>query len=172
MKKGAILTTLFTIFVVIGLTAGDLLWAKTSFLSPSFTKELCSQWNKSALPGILGTSGNSWVTTGGRTTQVLIIFARNCKKAKVQMTIKSVDGKAKCTYGGAKKNAATWQFGPTIKQWKVWGTGRWSKMNMPALMQTFKGNIAVAKKNLKNFGIFWKLARKTVQSTGSSYSCN
>ncbi len=172
MNKGAIWTTIFTVFVVIGLTAGDLLWAKTGFLSPTFAKELCKQWNKSSLPGKLGSSGNGWVTTGGKSTQVLIIFARNCSKPKIQLTITDQDGEAKCTYGGAKKNSADWQFGPTTKQWKRWGTGRWSKMNMPALMQTFKGNIAVAKKNLKNFGIFWKSAKKAVEATGSGYSCN
>ncbi|HEO66271.1 MAG TPA: hypothetical protein ENI73_10450, partial [Spirochaetes bacterium] len=147
MKKGAILITLFTVFVVIGLTAGDLLWAKTSFLSPTFAKELCKQWNNSSLPGKLGSSGNGWVTTGGKSTQAMIIFARNCSKPKVQMTIKDVDGEAKCTYGGAKKNDADWQFGPTTKQWKSWGNGRWSKFKLPALMATFKGNMAVAKKN-------------------------
>lgn len=171
MKKGVIATFSFLLLTMTFLVSGDYLWAKTKFLDTTFAAELCKQWNASALPAKLGSSGNGWVTTGGKSKQIMQVFAKNCNNPKVQLVIEDQGGKAMCTGSGAASGTPDWQFGPKTSDWKKWAT-KWSAMHMPALMSTFKGDIGVAKKNLKNFGLFWKAAAKAVDATGSDYSCD
>lgn len=171
MKKGVLATFSYLLIMAGLLVTGDYLWAKVKFLDTAFAKELCNQWNNSKLPDKLGSSGNGWVNTGGKSKQVMQVFARNCNNPKVQLIIEDQGGKAKCTGSGPASGTPDWQFGPKTAEWKKWAK-RWSAMNMPALMSTFKGDIGVAKKNLKNFGLFWKAAAKTVEATGSDYSCD
>ncbi|MDH5681232.1 MAG: hypothetical protein OEZ36_06580 [Spirochaetota bacterium] len=172
------LSSYLLVFMFVGaLIVADRGWTKITFLSSEFAVELCKQWNASSLINKLGSKasgGNGWVNTEGKSKQYVTVFARDCSNPKVQLLIEDTGGKAKCVYGGSLKpieNGVNWQFGPKTKEWKKWASS-WSVMNMPALMSTFKGNMPVAKKNLKNFGLFWKAAAKAVSKTGSGYSCN
>ncbi len=151
------------------------------FLDAEFAKGLCDAWNKSALPAKLGAKsagGSGWIEeknkyTGVRNTQEMLLGRRDCKGWKpAQLTIENKDGKAVCTYGGkivVDLKKAAWAFSPKTVDWYRFAT-KWSAMDMPGIMTGFRGPIPVARKNLKNFGMFWKLTGKLAKSTSADYS--
>lgn len=152
------------------------------FMSPDFAKMMCSSWNESSLPGKLGSKekgGNDWINTENKYTgekrgrQVLIMSRRDCPGIpRVQLTIENRDGLAVCSYGGAITESyekAEWAFAPETEQWYKFASGKWGYMQMPGIMSGFRGPMFVARANIDNFGIFWKIAGSVAKRTNADY---
>ena len=176
------------IFSIIFLISGALVsfnlksGEKITFMGPEFANLLCKEWNNSKLPKLLGTKkvgGNGWILTENkyldkvRKKQVMIISRRDCSKLpKVQLTIEDVNGLAKCTYGGKeieKYENAEWAFAPKTVHWYKFATGKWGYFQMPSIMSGFRGPMFVARANIDNFGIFWKIAGKLAKKLNANY---
>jgi len=163
---------------ILSLNAGN----GVQFMSAEFAKMMCDGWNGSALPSKLGaktSGGNDWINTENKYTgekrgkQVLIISRRDCPNIpRVQLTIETRDGRALCTYGGAVTEAydrAEWAFAPETEQWYKFASGKWGYMQMPGIMSGFRGPMFVARANIDNFGIFWKMAGSIAKRNNADY---
>jgi len=154
-----------------------------AFLDAEFTRRLCEAWNGSELPqkvGATSAGGNGWIdqpnkyTSANAGVQELILSRRDCSDwPRMQLTIeRGADGKATCTYGGPIKveyEKAAWAMAPTTVHWYKFATS-WSMWNMPSVMKGFRGYMNVARRNLSNFGIFWKLSGRLAKETQADYT--
>jgi hypothetical protein len=92
---------------------------------------------------------------------------------KVQLTIENKQGKAICTYGGTmieNYDRAEWAFSPTTVQWYKFASGDWGYMQMPGIMNGFRGPMFVARANISNFGEFWKVAGRVAKNINADFS--
>lgn len=153
------------------------------FMDAEFAKLLAEAWNNSSLPVRLGSQevgGSGWINTPNKYTgeagnkQVIIMSRRDCPyMAKVQLTIENRQGKAVCTYGGAMTEnyeRAEWAFSPTTAQWYKFASGDWGYMQMPGIMNGFRGPMFVARANISNFGEFWKVAGHVAKNVNADYT--
>lgn len=185
MKKFIFILAVVTLFTIALYFNVSLTHAQSNsivFLSPEFTKFVCDEWNKSELTQKLGTKavgGNDWILTKNKYTgqvrnkQVFAMSRRDCDSMpKVQLTIENKDGRAICTYGGAlieEYKTAEWAFAPTTVQWYKFASGVWGYMQMPGIMKGFRGPMFVARANIDNFGIFWKVVGKAAKQINADY---
>jgi hypothetical protein len=150
------------------------------FMGPQFAEKFCAEWNNSSLPVQLGATsqgGNGWIDgankyTGKTGVQEIVVTRRDCDKwPNVELTLENKGGKAMCTYGGKMRVAydkAAWAFAPKTLHWYRFAT-KWSAMDMPAIMDGFRGPIPVARKNIKNFDTFWKAAGHVAKTMKADY---
>ncbi len=152
------------------------------FMGPSFAGMICEEWNKSTLPKRLGTEesgGNGWISEENKYTgekkgvQTIVMSRRDCRSIpRTQLTIENKEGKAVCTYGGARKvdyEKSSWAFAPETVQWYQFGTGDWGYLQMPGIMDGFRGPMFVARANIDNFGLFWIFTARLAKRVNADY---
>jgi len=148
--------------------------ADMKLLDSAYTSALCSAWNTTALPQKLGRSGSAWVdSAGSKGSQIIVINRRDCSDWKaVQLHIKADEsGAAKCVEGGTFAGGDfQWRFQPTTEQWADFTDG-FGVMQMPGIMDGFKGPYPTAAANVANFEIFFALAGKIALENQVDWTC-
>ncbi len=149
--------------------------APAQLLDPAFAADLCTAWNATELPSLLGRSGSGWIDSAGSTgTQTMVISRRDCSGwSKVQLTLAADEsGNATCLAGGAFIGAAfQWKFEPTTKQWADFTDG-FGVMQMPGIMKGFVGPYDTAAANIGSFEIFFAAAGKLALDSGVDWTCD
>jgi len=181
MKKGIFIGVLFSLlFTTFILSESVPAEDSIKFLDAAFGKRMCDGWNNSPLPKKLASKsagGNGWIDeknkyTGKVEQKEIVVSRRDCSGwEKIQLTIENKNGLATCTYGGALDvdyDNAAWAFSPKTIHWYRFAT-KWSAMDMPAIMPGFRGPIPSARKNLQNFGHFWKMAGSLAKTLNADY---
>ena len=145
-----------------------------ALLDGAFASSLCTAWNDSAMPTLVGRNGSGWVDSAGSAGhQVIVMGRRDCSAwSKAQLVI-DVDaaGDARCTSGGVFSGGAfQWKFEPTTVQWIDFTDG-FGVMDMPGIMSGFVGPYGVAANNIKSFEVFFALAGSMALDQGADLAC-
>jgi len=160
--------------------------ASYKFGDTTFAKKLCVAWNNSSMPKRLGTKtagGTGWIDyfTGETKTapkkgyQKIVSGRRDCKGwPKFQIVLeKDENGLAKCNVEKSGKydgTNLTWQFIPETEHWFNFAQS-FGMFDFAKLMNGFKGPMWFAKKNQKNFQVFWRLGAKLGLSSDWKTGC-
>ncbi len=139
-----------------------------TFMSADWAAEACEAWNADQKL-VDGLSGDWIKNDAGRGYKVIHIYRTDCKDSpKVELTISNVDGKAKCTYGGAVKHT---ELNPDVdylmyandEDWVCMGKGSWGCGPMGAMATgklKFKGPKMEAMGVMGPFASFLELTGK------------
>ncbi len=160
-----------TLFILSGIVNA----APVKLLDADFASELCSAWNNTKLPAVLGRSGSAWVDSAGSTgLQKMVVSRRDCQGfKKVQLIIEAdASGAAMCTSGGAFDGGDyQWKFEPTTSQWADFTDG-FGVMKMPGIMNGFVGPYPTAAANISSFEIFFAAAGKLALDSSVDWACS
>lgn len=158
--------------VLLYLSAADASAAK--LLDPAFASALCTAWNASKLPALLGRNGSGWIDSAdSEGKQKMVISRRDCADwPKVQLVIEvDAGGAASCTSGGAYDGGGyQWKFEPTTSQWADFTDG-FGVMQMPGIMKGFVGPYGTAMNNIGSFGMFFAATGKLALESSASWAC-
>ncbi|MDH5657110.1 MAG: hypothetical protein OEZ34_14450 [Spirochaetia bacterium] len=157
--------------------------AKFKLADIVFAKNLCTSWNSSKLPELLGSEtagGNGWVDTVVRHNvpepqpsgyQKIVSGRSDCKPEwpKFELVIKrNHHGKAICTSSGLYDGTrVTWHFLPTTEDWFHFEQG----FALSLWRANTIGDFIVSMKNYKNFELFFNIASGLSLQSDYIYGC-
>lgn len=146
------------------------------FLDAKFSSLLCTSWNKTKLPTILGRQGSAWIDSNDSPgKQVMVLNRSDCTGwPKVALTVTAdASGNAVCSASGKPKkdDPYQWKMEPSSAQWADFADG-FGVMDMPGLMGGFVGSYGTAMNNMGAFEKFFAVAGYLAVVHNVSWQCD
>ena len=141
------------------------------FMSPEWAEEFCDAWNEN--DQLMTDLGGSFIENdGGRGYKMMVMYRRDCRMPKVQITLEQEDGLAICVDSGLVVESTNFAYdylmSAKTKNWRKMGSG---SLGPTAAMMTGKLRFSGPKKEAMRFiGPFKGFLRLT-GAVETDYSC-